>query len=153
MDQKPKPLSQLAIDGLEQLAINLTFGFSAKDSILAELYSPATLTVAMPGKGYRKQAFVGGETFYFYRAKVGAASMGNRLIFILKPVDAAAYTEVEMTENEAHDLLGSFRAKMTQALGRDYMAAHTAIRKLDQEARAEETMKEKFDDYETFGSW
>lgn len=121
----------------------------AKDTVLS-LLAPATLTVQVAGKGYRKHSHIGGEEFIPQSVYVGKT---NRLIFVSKPVDAQPYSEMEMTENEAMTHLDKLRAVANMAAGGDFAGELKAIRELESKAREQEAMKDKFSEYADFGSW
>lgn len=152
MAAKPEAVSSEAIARLNELAGRMTDYFKAnKESVT--LLSPGNLTVTIPGKGYSKANHIGGESFTFERAYVGSAKAGSRLIFVFKPTAASAYTEMEMTENEAQTQLDGFRAAANFAAGGDFVAELKEVRRVESAAREAETVKEKFAEYPEFGAW
>jgi hypothetical protein len=130
--------------------INTAIDTPSDTDPVMSLTGPATLTVSVPGKGYRKHPHVGGEDFTPKNVRVGA---GGKLIFAFKPAAAAQYTEMEMNEVDAAAQLDSFRAFANTAVGGDFFGELRAIRQLATKAREAEEVVEKSAQYREFGTW
>lgn len=147
--QDVEALSAEAQQRLEKLAETMTQFFQESRHSVT-LLSPGNLTVSIPGKGFSKVNHIGGEEFTAKRAYLGKR---NKLIFVFAPEAASAYTEMEMTEPDALQNLAGFKLLADQAAGTDFYAELQAVRRMESDVREAEQVKEKFDQYEAFGSW
>jgi hypothetical protein len=153
------PLTTEAMAELEGVIIKLNEYFnSTSDPFdplelpLGVLLGPGTLTVNT-SKGYRKRNHIGGESFIYTGARIGALTRGARIIIELKPDFAAEYTTLEMTEDEAINQLDTFRQVAREAIGNDFVAEMKRIRTIDAVARDTVAAIAKMDDYKDFGAW
>lgn len=151
------PLTTEAMAELEGVIQKLNEYFAAGldtslDIPLGVLLGPGTLTVNTT-KGYRKRNHIGGESFIYTGARIGALTRGARIIIELKPDFAAEYTTLEMTEDEAINQLDTFRQVAREAIGNDFVAEMKRIRTIDAVARDTVAAIAKMDDYKDFGAW
>jgi hypothetical protein len=151
------PLSPEALAAIEGVIQKLNEYFAAGldtslDIPLATLLGPGALTVNT-SKGYRKRNHIGGESFIYSSARLGARTRGARIIIELKPDFASEYTMLEMTDDEAINQLDTFRQVAREAIGDDFVAEMKRIRTIDAVARDTVAAIAKMDDYKDFGAW
>lgn len=151
------PLSPEALAAIEGVILKLNRYFAdgldtELDIPLATLLGPGSLTVNT-SKGYRKRNHIGGESFIYSSARLGARTRGARIIIEMKPDFAAEYTTLEMTDDEAISQLDTFRQVAREAIGEDFVAEMKRIRTIDAVARDTVAAIAKMDDYKDFGAW
>lgn len=152
--KQSEPMSSEATAALETAVerINAHFKSWAMEDEKATLLGPGTLTVE-GAKGFRKRNHIGGESFIYKSARIGAVARGARIIVVLKPDFAAEYTHVEMSDTEAMGQLDNFRGVMREALGTDFVEEMKRIRAIDDTARDEVAALAKMNEYKDFGAW
>lgn len=152
MAKKDPEQTKAEREALENLAARLTEGFK-REKVQTTLMAPATITVDIKGKGFRKAPHIGGESFTFDRVIVGAESKGSRLIFIVTPQQVSNYTEAHFTLNEGQELLERFRLCCNIALEGDFDEEMRKVRAVQFAAKEAEEAAAKFEEYPSFGSW
>ena len=131
-------------------AMNNYFKSKGEAEPTVTLLAPGSLTVDIPGKGYRKQNHIGGEEFIVDSVRLGA---GNKLIFIFKPTGATSYSTMEMNEVDAAASLQGFRAIANFAAAGDFFGELREIRALAGKAKQIKEAAEKINTYPEFGTW
>lgn len=112
------------------------------------LGEPLTLTV-LKDKGYSKAAHVGGEDFIPESAYVGKR---GKIIYVFKPVMATTYSRMEMDETQAEKSMVGFKEFMKENLSA-VMESVRDSRKAAADKKERESMADRYEKYEGFGSW
>lgn len=139
--------------GLADLAADLDSHFKAFDGQssldVCSLVGPETLTVHVAGRGYRKEAHVGGEDFIPFEAYMGKK---GKILVKFKPKQAAGYEHMEMTTDDALKSLSAFEALTMMEHG-SFTERHAQLSKERSKLREQERNRNKFEDYASFGSF
>lgn len=119
-------------------------------ALTCTLIGPATLTVLVPTKGFRKDAHIGGEGFRLESVYLGKK---NSLIGVFKLEAAATYQHMEMSLNKALTDLRGVDDILDAALAGGYKKEVARITQLSQDAMIAARAEEKSKDYDNFGTW
>lgn len=141
-------LAQVATP-LDDVADRITKFFAESPTRLM-LNQPTGLTVKKANGAFSKKGHIGGEEFVPARAYVGKR---GRMIYAMRPADAADYVEAEFTEKEANELFDDFVAYMRQAP--DLHEALTDAKKAAADEAEREKLAGKAEQYAElgFGTW
>jgi hypothetical protein len=134
---------------LADLALDLTTYWS-KLTLPPEviLAGPESLTVFHRG-GFQKRPHIGGEEFIPFEAYIGKK---GRVIVKFRSREAVDYDHMEMFADDALAHLHNFRNVVTTESG-SYMARIANLNRKRSDLRAMEKAKDKFDEYDDFGTF
>lgn len=109
----------------------------------------AEMLTGLTGDSYRKEAHVGGETFIPTSIRFGE----KKLIASFKPTHVARYSHIEMSVDDAIDKMLGFADLMQDSVSGGWVGRVKKVSEMAADANEAKKSVEKFNTYDSFGTF